>query len=788
MKFPRWTTLGAAVLASALAVGTAVPAAAAPGGPRPMTLTWEDRLDEIATGIITEVDAFQDAMFERTPVVTSRRLMSVVAHELAEHSDPTAAWEALQLVFDHQTMEPSHPDYGAMPQDIWGNCWYGVECYQFSVAPSTPTVAGASSLISRTVDLDAGPHVLSFDVKDSVTAVQANYHLFQALVDGQVVWERDVSGGTTDWEHVSVDVSSALSGSTSTTVSFRLLEKRGVTNFPVKVSVDSMTLTGSPIADDAPGAWTPSQTGAGVGVAVVANGTPEINATSFSLLLGAGILNAPQYFTQFTAAQQQTIRERFVLASRSTADASHAQLGYTNARLLRDVQMILVGQGAGDTALYQDGVDRWRDWLDYTREWGIREYGSTVYYGIDLGALMMGYGYVQDPVVREEFRKALDFFWYDIAANYLPGRETMAGSSAREYDWTHSNGPAYFLRVEDWRTRPLDSYSVFNYQVLVSYRGLVYHPSPAHRTMALASPKIVEAKTDPNRFLDRYTYIENGRAMGSTSESFTNVIPGMGAPTPYDKAISISAVGSDPTVGTVSFVPSAGTDPYGKTYSGSAPLHAPLYPVTVQKGGELLTQLDLRPAGVRTASFETNILIPSVAEAVLVDGNVVDTSVVGETPATLTSTVTMWEGDSCVAVRVLRADGIDGHTVQAAFVVDQPGLDVGMARLALTQFESATRTALVADRAAVTLYARTGPCASFAEAQTFASQTALAKISQQQSATVHSSAVTTPGGDLLQVGTDIVAREQLFRKVNGVAVLAPSILTVNGFDYSTVLD
>lgn len=787
MTFRRWTALSAAVLTAALATGTIASAAASPSGAT--TVTWQDRLGEIAQGVIAEVDDFQASMYERTPQVTARRMMSVVAHELAEHSDPVAAWEALQLVLDHQIMDPSHEAYGSLPNDIWGDCWYGVECHQFTVAPSTPTSAGAASQVARTAELEAGPHVLTFDVRDSVTAVQANYHVFQALVDGQVVWERDVSGGTTAWEHVSVDVSAQTSGAASTTVSFRLLEKRGVTNFAVQVSLDSMALSGSSIDDDDPGAWTASQTETGVEVVVGPNGTPEINATSFSLLLGAGILNAPQYFTQFTPAQQQVIRDRFVLASRSTLEAPHAQLGYTNARLLRDVQMILVGQGAGDAALYQAGVERWRDWLQYTREWGIREYGSTVYYGIDLGALMMGHGYVQDPVLRDEFRKALDFFWYDIAANFLPASETMAGSSSREYDWTHSSGPAYFLRVEDWRTRPLDSYSVFNYQVLVSYRGgEVYHPGTAHRALATTSPKIVEAKTDPNRFLDRYAYIQDGRAMGSTSESFTNVIPGMGAPTPYDKAISISAVGSDPAVGTVSIVPAAGTDPYGKTYPGSAPLHAILHPVTAQKGGDLLTQLDLRPAGTRTSSFETNVMIPAGSEAVLLDGGVVDTTVLGSTPASLTSTVTLWEGDSCIAVRVLRADGIDGQTPQAAFVVDQAGSDIGMARFAITQFTSPSRTTLLAERAAVTLYARTGACASLADAQTFAAETASAKISQQQSATVHSSAVTTPDGDLLQVGTDIVARDQLFRKVNGVAVLAPSILTVNGVDYSTVLD
>lgn len=775
--------LTVAVLATALAV---TPAAASSS----VTPGWESRLAEIRTGVNAKVDITEAEMFDRSKIVTSRALMSVVAHELRDHGDAAAAWDVAKVIFDHQSMDPTDEHYGMFTQNIWGNCWYGLRCYQFSVPASTPTTAGSFAAIGQTFPVSAGSHVLTFDVKDSVTATQANYHKIQALIDGAVVWERDASGGTTAWEHVTVDVGAQLVGKSQATLTFRLYQSRAVSNFPVTVSIDTVGLSGSGLDPDmeSAGVWSTSTAGQGVSVDHVRNGSTEINSTSFTLLMWSAIVNSGD-LSLFTPAQQAEILDRVNAASHYTIGEPHAQVAYTNARLIRDVQMMLIGQATGDTALYDQGVTYWKEWYAHTRQWGIREYGSTVYYGVDLGALLMAYAYLNDPAIRAEAENALDFFWYDIAATYLPGRQTMAGSSSREYDWTHSSGPMYFLRIEGWRTAVLPAYSTFNYQVVLAYGGdRVYHPTQDHWNLANTAPKTVEAVTDSNRFLDRYAYIAADWALGSTSDGFTNVIPGAGGPTPYDKAISGTLVDGDPGVGTFSLIPAPGTDPYGKTYPGSAPLHAPLFPVVAQKEGNLLTQLDLNPSAYRAASYTTSVLVPTAVDLVLVDGVAVDPAQLGSTPATLTSTITVRNGTACASFRILRADGIDGYVPQAAFVADSDGAAVGMARFTITQFEAETRTQLIADRAAVTVYARFGTCADDSAAAAFALATKTAKISQQQSATVHSSAVTTPEGDLLQVGTDLVERRPLFRKVNGVAIAAPSILTVNGVDYGAVLD
>ncbi|MPV37968.1 hypothetical protein [Georgenia subflava] len=538
------------------------PWAGGPGGN--VRSGWEDRLEIHRGGVQEAIDRTAEQMWDREATVTSRALMSVVASELRDHEDPEAAWEVLRLVFDHQNMDPTAEDYGMFTQNLWGNCWYGLSCYQLAVAPYTRTTAGSSASISQTADVTPGSHVLTARLRTTYLYASQNYHFLQALVNGQVVWQEDVTTTDESWREISVDVTDAVGDAGEATVEFRLLENRGVAQLPVSIHFDQIGLSGSDLVGDVdePGVWTESTTGEGVTVGLTRNGSTDINSTSFTLLMLAGILNSDDV-QLFTAAQRDEIEERVRAASYFTVDEPHAQLGYTNARLLRDIQMILVGQAIGDDVLYQQGLDYWRAWVDYTREHGIREYGSPVYYGIDLGALMMGHSYVTDDDLRSELAQVLDLFWYDIAANYFPGRESLSGSHSRDYDFTHGTGPvSYFLTIEGWQSMPLPvAYTTFNYQVIQSYYGEhVYHPDHRMYALAVAPVKEVTARTDANAFLDRYNYVTPRWALGSTSETFTNVIPGAGGPTPYDKPINLELAG-DRTTGTISIVPSWNTDP-----------------------------------------------------------------------------------------------------------------------------------------------------------------------------------------------------------------------------------
>jgi hypothetical protein len=99
---------------------------------------------------------------------------------------------------------------------------------------NTPTSAGdfASAELPVSV-LSSNRHQVRFRGQDDFTGPTDGYHFKQLLVDGVVVWEEDVAGGISAWQDIQVDVTSQVLGKTNVTLAFRLLDKKGVSNFGV---------------------------------------------------------------------------------------------------------------------------------------------------------------------------------------------------------------------------------------------------------------------------------------------------------------------------------------------------------------------------------------------------------------------------------------------------------------------------------------------------------------------------------------------------------------------------
>jgi len=129
------------------------------------------------------------------------------------------------------------------------------------------TTSQAGDFVQATQSATAapgGPRRLSFRERDDYTGPTAGYHFKQLLVNGAVVWEADVAGGTNAWGDVAVDVTAATQGRTDCTVAFRLLDKRGVGNFDVRWQVKDLRTDGLTLAAglDQPQSWQVAQRGA----------------------------------------------------------------------------------------------------------------------------------------------------------------------------------------------------------------------------------------------------------------------------------------------------------------------------------------------------------------------------------------------------------------------------------------------------------------------------------------------------------------------------------------------
>lgn len=769
-----------------------VPPAAVPLTVAPLTVApadgWQDRLDEVAAGIGTAVARDKAAVHDPESGTTSRMLMNIGAYELIENRDPRAAEELFDLAFDRQIMDQESELYGVFPQQIHGRCPEGSRCLELSLPRLVPSQAGDYVSATQTVRVNAaGQHILSFSLEDDYLPVQRNYHVVQALVDGVVVGEWDVSGAT-GRQDVSIDVSNRLAGRNAVDLTFRLYERRGVVNFGVKAWIDEVAISGATVANggfETSESWYIDRRGEGFAAAFQISGTLDVNSTSFSAWPWGTILNS-----EYAELLSPAFLDRAETHLRAALDYIERDevpvVGYTNSRLMRDVNLILLGQALGDEHYLETGRAGLREWLEHARRHGVSEYGSPTYYQVNFSALQSGYTQVADPATRQLFFEALEFLWTDVAANYFPGRQTLSGSHSRDYDFLRGRGSMDLLfYVEGWNDELNDSYlTTITYQLVVSYLGDAYHPRAQHHELALTPEKVVQAATDADRTLDRYNYVTPNYAIGSTSSTFTSTLgPG---PTPYDKPINIElASGGD--VPAVTVVPDIYDSPYGDTIVGSGPKHQPLFPTTVQHRNALLALLDLNPAlEVTEGTYATNIVFPAAADDVILDGRRVELAEGVTLPARTDSVLAVRDGGGCVAARLFRVGGIDGQQPRVVLKLDADGAEHGAARLAAYQYQG-PRKRPTTTTAHVGVAFLAGDCANTQDALELADQVEAMPITEHRTAAAWSVEATTPDGTVLAAGRDLTNRSVAHRTVNGVDMLAPSPLTVNGTDYSHYL-
>lgn len=120
------------------------------------------------------------------------------------------------------------------------------------VVPSeTPTRPGDYVEASQTIRLEPGvrDHRLRFFEQDSYPVGTAGYHFKQLLINGKTVWDADVAADALSWNERTVDLTPHLEGASSATLTFRLYDKKGVSNFGVRMSVAALEAVGLTIVD-----------------------------------------------------------------------------------------------------------------------------------------------------------------------------------------------------------------------------------------------------------------------------------------------------------------------------------------------------------------------------------------------------------------------------------------------------------------------------------------------------------------------------------------------------------
>jgi hypothetical protein len=139
---------------------------------------------------------------------------------------------------------------------------------------ATHSAAGDFGMADQTARvMPRDSHTIRFRETDDFNGSTTGYHFKQLLVDGAVVWESDVAVGRRGWQDVTVDVTPQAKGKRDMSIAFRLVDKKGVANFPVRWRMADLKCDGlEPAADlTLPEKWAESRQGdfeAGFGGAI----------------------------------------------------------------------------------------------------------------------------------------------------------------------------------------------------------------------------------------------------------------------------------------------------------------------------------------------------------------------------------------------------------------------------------------------------------------------------------------------------------------------------------------
>ncbi|GAB3751714.1 hypothetical protein [Microlunatus parietis] len=174
-------------------------------------------------GIIYPDDRYATAMLKRAePYLADGRLTGVIAYGTP-----------LQL-------EQQAPSW-----DSWAHG--GMGRLSLSVSNFTATKDGSWAAAEQRISVpgDDQPRKLTFHHHDQDEAGLPGYQYKQLLVDGEVVWQTDITADPRmEWLKTTVDLTEALRGKTQATLSFRLFHAKGVGWWPADVAIDDLSAEG----------------------------------------------------------------------------------------------------------------------------------------------------------------------------------------------------------------------------------------------------------------------------------------------------------------------------------------------------------------------------------------------------------------------------------------------------------------------------------------------------------------------------------------------------------------
>jgi len=352
---------------------------------------------------------------------------------------------------------------------------------------------------------------------------------------------------------------------------------------------------------------------------------------------------------------------------------------YTNIAILNAANLVTLGEVRDRPDAAEEGYRRLDGLAADVWQFGLHEFCSPPYYAIDVQGLAVLERFAERASGQRLARALLELVWTDIAVNFFPAAERLAGPHSRTYDYLRGlGGLQQDLRWAGWSGVPAGKGAAVLHVAQARW-------SPPERLLELARtrfPRLVRQSWGPREAESRTHWLLADVTLGCSGALYG----------PHDSPLTFDLPGRPGAVRGY-FLPDGREDPYGrkKFGTGSAQhqkaLHLEPFWAGAQREADALGLVVYRDedlTGPQTINLQSHFVVPRDVDGIWLRGRRVELPRATEDaptriPVPIGDPLILRKGSAAVGLRVVWARAHDGAPADAAFVDDGNG--VGALRL-----------------------------------------------------------------------------------------------------------
>jgi hypothetical protein len=398
----------------------------------------------------------------------------------------------------------------------------------------------------------------------------------------------------------------------------------------------------------------------------------DYNAVDFSMRGGALIRLKHGDFIPAPARQRL---EQLLEFSVQGCLRHKVQPSYSNIAIMNAGNLILLGEALGKREVADEGYARLDRIFRYTQSAGIHEFDSPTYTGVDLDGLGMIEAFCQREAGRAQARALLELFWTDIALNWFPPSQKLAGAQSRTYDYLHGLGELdRQLALNGWIAAPAPTEIDTIFSAQANWRP----PNKIH-DQSNQFPRIVRQSWGNEWWQSRTHYLLPDITLSAASASYGGRM---------DMPLTVDLPGDRKSVRGY-FIADGRDDPYGQKKISDGPhqkaFHLNPFWTAAQRNADALGLVIYRDKDIPTnaITLASNFVMPMDADSYWVGEQRVEFSKnkPGREKVKPGEVVTLRKGEAAVGLRVPWTRGLDGGKAQMFLIYD--GNPSGAVRLAV---------------------------------------------------------------------------------------------------------